>query len=208
MITHTPALTPPLAGGGAVGRTEGGTGGAKGTGVGTPCITWRFISTVPKGRGGIVRGPWGGGDGAGAGHPTGWGGAHDSDATGGAREGETITEGGVEAVATITEGGGIVGARASGMDHPEVGSSSTAMVRVRTRVTEPARGLAMGADGVEERARGLAMGADGVEERAGGGALDRAGVHASMRRSSASGAWCAPKGASRGSDTDDSSPPP
>lgn len=193
MITHTPALTPPLAGGGAVGRTEGGTGGAKGTGVGTPCITWRFISTVPKGRGGIVRGPWGGG-GAGAGHATGWGGAHDSDATGGAREGETITEGGVEAVATITEGGGIVGARASGMDHPEVGSSSTAMVRVRTRVTEPARGLAMGADG--------------VEERAGGGALDRAGVHASMRRSSASGAWCAPKGASRGSDTDDSSPPP
>jgi hypothetical protein len=119
-------------------------------------------------------------------------------------DGETITEGGVEAVATITEGGvllrieggGIVACRASGVDHPEVGSSSTAMVRVRTRVTEPGFGLTMGPEGVEDRGGG---GDEGVT---------RASGHASMRRSSASGAWCAPKGASLGSDTDESSPPP
>jgi hypothetical protein len=123
---------------------------------------------------------------------------------GGVSEGETITEGGVEAVATITEGGvllridggGIVAARASGVDHPEVGSSSTAMVRVRTRVTAPAFGLTMGPEGVDER--------DGGGDDGGACAVG----HASMRRSSDSGAWCAPKGASRGSDTDDSSPPP
>lgn len=194
MSTHTPARTPPFGAGGAVGRTEGGAGGAKGTGVGTPCITWRFISTVPNARG-TGRAGGGAGAGAGAGQDIGAGGAHDSTGTDGAMEGETITEGGVEAVATITEGGGIVGWRASGMDHPEVGSSSTAMVRVRTRVTAPGRGLTMGPEGVDTR--GEAVG--------GGGA---GAVQASMRRSSASGAWCAPKGASFGSETDDSSPPP
>lgn len=201
MSAQTPALTPPFfAAGGAVGRTDGGAGGAKGTGVGTPCMTWRFISTVPNGRGGTVRGPCGG---AGAGHGGG-GGAHDSMGPGGLSDGETITDGGVEAVATITDGGvllraaggGSVACRASGIDHPEVGSSSTAMVRVRTRVTAPGLGLTMGPDGVDARGGG---GDEGVTCGVG---------HASMRRSSDSGAWCAPKGASWGSDTEDSSPPP